>query len=133
MAKFSKSKIAEKLVQSILSAEITPGDRLGEIKLAEFFGVSRTLVREALIELQTRGFVEVRPRMGWYVVEPSFEEARETLQLVGSYNPCSARVMCFVYNYAVINSRAICSRTSFLMKRPFSRSGTAASASSIVA
>jgi DNA-binding GntR family transcriptional regulator len=78
MAKFSKSKIAEKLVQSILSAEITPGDRLGEIKLAEFFGVSRTLVREALIELQTRGFVEVRPRMGWYVVEPSFEEARET-------------------------------------------------------
>jgi DNA-binding GntR family transcriptional regulator len=78
MVKFSKSKIAEKLVQSILSAEITPGDRLGEIKLAEFFGVSRTLVREALIELQTRGFVEVRPRMGWYVVEPSFEEARET-------------------------------------------------------
>ena len=78
MAKFSKSKIAEQLVQSILSAEITPGDRLGEIKLAEFFGVSRTLVREALIELQTRGFVEVRPRMGWYVVEPSFEEARET-------------------------------------------------------
>ena len=51
---------------------------MGEIKLAEFFGVSRTLVREALIELQTRGFVEVRPRMGWYVVEPSFEEARET-------------------------------------------------------
>jgi DNA-binding GntR family transcriptional regulator len=78
MAKFSKSKIAEKLIQSILNAELAPGDRLGETKLAELFGVSRTLVREALIELQTRGFVEVRPRMGWFVVEPSFEEARET-------------------------------------------------------
>ena len=78
MAKFSKSKIAEKLIQSILNAELAPGDRLGETKLAELFGVSRTLVREALIELQTRGFVEVRPRLGWFVVEPSFEEARET-------------------------------------------------------
>ena len=78
MAKFSKSKIAEKLVESILTAELAPGDRLGETKMAELFGVSRTLVREALIELQSRGFVEVRPRMGWFVVEPSFEEARET-------------------------------------------------------
>jgi DNA-binding GntR family transcriptional regulator len=39
--------------------------------------VSRTLVREALMQLQARGFVEVRPRKGWYVVEPSFDEARE--------------------------------------------------------
>ena len=78
MAKFSKSIIAKKLIQSILTAELAPGNRLGETKLAELFGVSRTLVREALIELQTRGFVEVRPRLGWFVVEPSFEEARET-------------------------------------------------------
>ena len=55
-----------------------PGERLGEMEMAQLFGVSRTLVREALIELQSRGFVEVRPRMGWFVVEPSFEEARET-------------------------------------------------------
>ncbi|MGV8806121.1 MAG: GntR family transcriptional regulator, partial [Polaromonas sp.] len=40
-------------------------------------GVSRTLVREALMQLQARGFVEVRPRKGWYVVEPSLDEARD--------------------------------------------------------
>ncbi len=74
----SKSDIAERVVQSILARRLRPGERLGEQDLADMFAVSRTLVREALMQLQARGFVEVRPRVGWYVVEPSFEEARET-------------------------------------------------------
>ena len=73
----SKSKIAERVVHSILSRKLRPGERLGEQELAELFGVSRTLVREALMQLQARGFVEVRTRKGWYVVEPSVEEARD--------------------------------------------------------
>jgi DNA-binding GntR family transcriptional regulator len=78
MPKSSKANIAERVVSAILSQDLTPGARLGEQELGDLFGVSRTLVRQALIELQARGFVEVRPRMGWFVVEPSFEEARET-------------------------------------------------------
>src|SRR5205085_821388 len=34
-------------------------------------------VTEALMQLQARGFVEVRSRKGWYVVEPSIDEARD--------------------------------------------------------
>ncbi len=78
MPKSSKANIAERVVSAILSHDLKPGARLGEQELGNLFGVSRTLVRQALIELQSRGFVEVRPRMGWFVVEPSFEEARET-------------------------------------------------------
>ncbi len=74
----SPARIAERVVESILTRKIRPGERLGEQDLAGLFGVSRTMVREALMQLQARGFVEVRSRMGWYVVEPSFEEARET-------------------------------------------------------
>ena len=74
----TKSKIAERVIQSILSRKLKPGERLGEQELADVFEVSRTLVREALMRLQARGFVEVRPRLGWYVVEPSFDEACET-------------------------------------------------------
>jgi DNA-binding GntR family transcriptional regulator len=73
----SQAEIAQRVVDSILSQQLAPGDRLGEHELAELFGVSRTLVREALMQLQARGFVEVRSRKGWYVVEPSFEEARD--------------------------------------------------------
>ena len=74
----SPAAITERVVQSIMARKLRAGERLGEQELADLFGVSRTLVREALIKLQARGFVEVRPRLGWYVVEPSFEEARET-------------------------------------------------------
>jgi len=78
MPKSKKANIAERVVSAILTNDLQPGARLGEQELGDLFGVSRTLVRQALIELQARGFVEVRPRMGWFVVEPSFEEARET-------------------------------------------------------
>ena len=74
----SQSAITQRVIESILSQKLSPGERLGEQELADSFGVSRTLAREALMQLQARGFVEVRSRMGWYVVEPSFDEARET-------------------------------------------------------
>ena len=70
-------EIAQRVVESILAQRLLPGERLGEQELADLFGVSRTLVREALMQLQARGFVEVRSRKGWYVVEPSAEEARD--------------------------------------------------------
>lgn len=74
----AKANIAQRVIDSILIRKLRPGERLGEQELADLFGVSRTLVREALMQLQARGFVEVRPRMGWYVVEHSYEEALET-------------------------------------------------------
>jgi len=73
----SQVAIAQQVVESILAQKLAPGERLGEQALADLFGVSRTLVREALMQLQARGFVEVRTRKGWYVVEPSIAEARD--------------------------------------------------------
>ena len=73
----SQIEIAQRVVESILAQKLKPGERLGEQELADMFGVSRTLVREALMQLQARGFVEVRSRKGWYVVEPSIDEARD--------------------------------------------------------
>jgi DNA-binding GntR family transcriptional regulator len=73
----SQTEIAQRVVESILAQKLAPGERLGEQELADLFGVSRTLVREALMQLQARGFVEVRTRKGWYVVEPSIDEARD--------------------------------------------------------
>ncbi len=73
----SQSEIAQRVVEAILAQKLAPGERLGEQELADLYGVSRTLVREALMQLQARGFVEVRTRKGWYVVEPSADEARD--------------------------------------------------------
>ncbi len=68
------------VVDAILSGRIRAGTRLGEKSLATLFATSRTSVREALIRLETRGMVQVSSRRGWFVVEPSIEEAREAFQ-----------------------------------------------------
>lgn len=77
MPDVTPTTIAERVVEAILAQKLAPGERLGEQALAENFGVSRTMVREALMQLQARGFVEVQSRRGWFVVEPSAEEARD--------------------------------------------------------
>lgn len=73
----SSGRIAERIVDAILAGRIQPGQRLGEQMLAQLFDVSRTLVREALMRLSARGIVEVSPRRGWCVVQPSREEAEQ--------------------------------------------------------
>jgi DNA-binding GntR family transcriptional regulator len=42
--------IAERVMRSIVERKLRPGERLGEKELAEVFGVSRTMVREALMQ-----------------------------------------------------------------------------------
>ncbi|MBO9644894.1 MAG: GntR family transcriptional regulator [Pseudacidovorax sp.] len=73
----SPTAIARRVVEAILAQKLAPGQRLGEQALADLFGVSRTMVREALMQLQARGFVEVQSKRGWFVVQPSAEEARD--------------------------------------------------------
>ena len=63
----TQTEIAQRVVEAILAQKLAPGERLGEQALADLFGVSRTLVREALMQLQARGFVEVRSRKGRWI------------------------------------------------------------------
>ena len=70
-------QIADRIVDAILAGRLAAGQRLGEQALADLFGVSRTLVREAMGRLSARGMVEVNARRGWFVVQPSLEEAHE--------------------------------------------------------
>jgi DNA-binding GntR family transcriptional regulator len=76
-ARSSATQIADQVVDAILSGRIAPGQRLGEQELADVFGVSRTLVREAMARLSARGMVEVSSRRGWFVVQPSRADATE--------------------------------------------------------
>jgi DNA-binding GntR family transcriptional regulator len=73
----SPDGIADLIVDAILAGRIAAGQHLGEQSLADLFGVSRTLVREALGRLSARGMVEVNARRGWFVVQPSAAEAKD--------------------------------------------------------
>lgn len=69
--------IENTLLAAIVEGRISPGSRLSENELAAAFGVSRTLIREALARLQTRHVVSVTPRKGWFVNRPDAAEAAE--------------------------------------------------------
>ncbi|MPZ82701.1 MAG: FCD domain-containing protein [Actinophytocola sp.] len=72
--------------ESIVSVTLLPGQALSENELAGHYGVSRTPVREALIQLTDEGLVDVVPQRGTFVSRISVrgvEEAqfiRETLE-----------------------------------------------------
>lgn len=57
-------KLKQAIEDAVIAGEFLPGDRLDEISLAERFGVSRTPIREALLQLGAEGFIDVRPRRG---------------------------------------------------------------------
>ncbi|MCG8359901.1 MAG: GntR family transcriptional regulator, partial [Kiloniellales bacterium] len=57
-------ELRQDLEAEIFAGRLAPGQRLDESKLAARFGVSRTPVREALLQLASIGLVEMRPRQG---------------------------------------------------------------------
>jgi len=64
-------RVADQIGEQIRVGEIVPGGRLpGERDLAKQLGVSRAVVREAMIALELAGLVEVRTGSGAYVREP---------------------------------------------------------------
>ncbi|MFI6578342.1 GntR family transcriptional regulator [Nocardiopsis sp. NPDC050513] len=66
--------------EEVLSGRIGPHTRLGEVRLAERFGVSRTPVREALARLHSDGLVERREN-GFYATVPNLAELRDLYEL----------------------------------------------------
>jgi GntR family transcriptional repressor for pyruvate dehydrogenase complex len=70
----------------ILNRAFQPGDRLpSEREIGERLGVSRTVVREALRALSTKGLVEVRDGAGAYVRAPSTDLVSELLGICVSH------------------------------------------------
>jgi DNA-binding GntR family transcriptional regulator len=76
----TSSDISNRIIEAVMAQKLAPGARLGEQQLAMLFDCSRTLVREALMRLAARGIVTVSARRGWYVIEPSEDEAREAFE-----------------------------------------------------
>lgn len=73
-------QVYESLRRDLATGAIVPTERLGEERLAEIYGVSRTPVREALARLQADGLVE-RHADGLYPYRPRLEELDNLFEL----------------------------------------------------
>jgi DNA-binding GntR family transcriptional regulator len=67
--------IADTLTLAIVDRRLAPGRKLGERELAEIFGVSRIVVRQALIRLAEDDLVVIERNRGAFVARPGLQEA----------------------------------------------------------
>jgi len=65
----------------VLSGSFPTRERLGEERLADMLGVSRTPVREALARLHAERLLNRYPDGGYYVVEPDLDGLRDLYEL----------------------------------------------------
>lgn len=84
-------RIRAELESRIVSGELAPGSTLDESRLGKLFDVSRTPVREALLQLSAEGFVRIVPRAGIYVVELEAAEVADLFEtLAHGEGSCAA-------------------------------------------
>lgn len=75
------AQIKEYLRNAIIVGDLSPGERLNEVKLSEEMGVSRTPLREAIRALAVEGWVEHSPHRSTYVAEFHPPEIAELLRV----------------------------------------------------
>ena len=90
-ARVSES-LPDAIEERIATGEYPPGTRLDEAELATVFGVSRTPVREALIQLAATRMVEKRPRKGWVVTELSPARLCEMFEVMAELEAICGRL-----------------------------------------
>ena len=92
MNKRRSESLREALEELIAVGELAPGTHLDETELAARFGVSRTPIREALIQLASEGVIDIRPRRGAIVAQASPARLVEMFEVMAELEAMCARL-----------------------------------------
>jgi GntR family transcriptional regulator, trigonelline degradation regulator len=87
-----RREVLDAIRSSIVNGRLAPGSRLIERELISMMGVSRTVVREALRQLETEGLVDVVPNRGAVVRELTLDEARDLYAIRALLEGLAARM-----------------------------------------
>jgi len=77
MSSINSIRVSKEIEEAILSGQFKPRERLVEMDLISRFGVSRTVIREALKRLEAKGLVRATPYRGVMVADLTVEEIEE--------------------------------------------------------
>ncbi len=93
-ARISSSERAyREIKRRILDAEFAPGAAVLEEELAKLLDMSRTPVREAMIQLAKEGMIEIRPRHGMRVLSISAADMKEIYQTLTGLEAVAADIV----------------------------------------
>lgn len=83
-SKSLREQVYEFLRQELQSGRLAPGLALNLTEISNQLGVSKTPLRDALLQLHTEGFVTISPRRGVHVNRLTLEEIRHGYEIVGA-------------------------------------------------
>jgi DNA-binding GntR family transcriptional regulator len=84
--------LREQIEEMIAVGTLSPGQHLDETELAARFGVSRTPIRETLIQLASMGLVVIRPRRGAIVAELGPQQLVEMFEVMSELEATCGRL-----------------------------------------
>jgi len=87
-------RIVDSITTAIVERRLMPGTKLAEQQIADIFGVSRTLVRQALNQLSRDRLVTLEPARGAFVAQPSVQEARQVFEVRAMLEAAMVRQLC---------------------------------------
>ncbi|WP_298841911.1 GntR family transcriptional regulator [uncultured Roseobacter sp.] len=87
----SAEDIVLELTEAVHEHRVSPGMKLREDEVGDIFGVSRTVVRQALRSMAHTGLVSIERNRGAFVARPSVREAREVFEARALLEPKTAR------------------------------------------
>jgi DNA-binding GntR family transcriptional regulator len=90
----STQRIVESITGAIVERRLMPGTKLVEQQIADIFGVSRTVVRQALNQLSRDRLVTLEPARGAFVAKPSPQEAREVFEVRAMLEASMVKQLC---------------------------------------
>ena len=86
----AQPRVRDLLEEAILEGELKPGERLRAEALAQRFGTSRTPIREALLQLEAQGLVEVEHNRGAVVRTFDKDDLRDLYEVRALIEPHAA-------------------------------------------
>lgn len=84
--------LRDAIEEMIAVGSLVPGQHLDETELAARFGVSRTPIREALIQLSSSGLIVMRPRRGAVVAEIAPRQLVEMFEVMAELEAMCGRL-----------------------------------------
>jgi DNA-binding GntR family transcriptional regulator len=79
-----REQVYEYLRDEIQSRKILPGATINLNEISQQLGISKTPLRDAIIQLEIEGFVNILPRRGVTVKKLTLQEIRDSYDIVGA-------------------------------------------------
>jgi len=90
----ARHRVRNGVEQLILRGDFRSGTKLRQVHLAEHFGVGQGVVREALIELQLMGLVDIVDNRGSFVTQLNSKKLTDAIEVRAAIEGMAVRLCC---------------------------------------